>query len=67
MQVQTRKVKKLPDILAFNCGMEHAKEVNVWKMQQQVRRRVHISLQPTLSQLFCSPYFLWKGTESSED
>ncbi|XP_073238938.1 PAN2-PAN3 deadenylation complex catalytic subunit PAN2-like [Porites lutea] len=34
--VQTRKVKKLPDILAFNCGMEHAKEVDVWKMQQQL-------------------------------
>ena len=67
MQVQTRKVKRLPDILAFNCGMEHAKEVDVWKMQQQVRRSVHMSLQPILSQPFCSPYFLWKGTVLRED
>ncbi|KAJ7336670.1 poly(A)-specific ribonuclease [Desmophyllum pertusum] len=34
--VQIRKVKKLPDILAFNCGMEHAKEVDFWRIQQQI-------------------------------
>lgn len=33
--IQTRKVKKLPDILVFNCGMEHAKELEFWKIQQQ--------------------------------
>lgn len=34
--IQTRKVKKLPDILVFNCGMEHAKELEFWKIQQQL-------------------------------
>jgi len=34
--VQIRKVKKLPDILAFNCGMEHTKEVDFWRLQQQL-------------------------------
>ncbi|XP_027041539.1 PAN2-PAN3 deadenylation complex catalytic subunit PAN2-like isoform X1 [Pocillopora damicornis] len=34
--VQSREVKNLPDILALNCGMEHAKEVEFWKIQQQL-------------------------------
>jgi len=36
MQVQSRVVESLPDILSLNCQLEHSKDVEFWKKQEHV-------------------------------
>jgi len=36
MQVQSRVVESLPDILSLNCQLEHSKDIEFWKKQEEV-------------------------------
>jgi len=36
MQVQSRVIESLPDILSLNCQLENSKDVEFWKKQEEV-------------------------------
>jgi len=36
MQVQSRVIESLPDILSLNCQLEHSRDVEFWKKQEEV-------------------------------
>ncbi|KXJ22921.1 PAB-dependent poly(A)-specific ribonuclease subunit PAN2 [Exaiptasia diaphana] len=44
--VQTRKVTSLPDVLAFNCHVDHPNESDLWKTQQKLLSVPHHEEKP---------------------
>ena len=36
MQVQSRVIESLPDILSLNCQLDNSKDVEFWKKQEEV-------------------------------
>lgn len=36
LQVQSRVIESLPDILSLNCQLEHSKDVEFWRKQEEV-------------------------------
>ena len=37
LQLQTKIIKSLPDILAMNCHLENSRDFEFWKVQEEVR------------------------------
>lgn len=38
LQVQTRNIRCLPDVLVINCEVNSAKEAEFWKVQAEVNQ-----------------------------
>ena len=43
VQVQTKKLGGLPDILVFNCHLENQRDFEFWRVQEEVRLLKDIS------------------------
>lgn len=48
LQVQSRRLKSLPEVFMFNCRMDHGKDVDFWKSQQEVSLTTYFSSIPFL-------------------